>query len=542
MEFNMNTNTTNTLRVATLLALGMLGQHAVASNMSMSSPYMFALEQGAPSSSTVADLSSIADFDIPVIANKTIENTKPYYVKITLTGGAIFGAEPTLTCPYDDGAGGSTDVAAVSDVLGNGQASVSFKLESGTMNGSVCVLSDLSVQLKSGAKDYGVSVSARYVPSNVNNAASASWDGSFVSFAQALQLAVKAGGVTVDVRDSYGGGKEFYKPTTNPSGYTVVKSGIAKLGTLYFENSNGYYGFGTTPAAIVPSDIVTTLKLVVSGVPISVVTTAAPTTPLQTASIFIDATTADITQACQLSGAEYTTPTTIVPDISVSAISGSYVTITDLDVGAAFNPLGAAAAAGDAGSGIDICMQVNGSSSIPKGMISFSLEATDLGSPSYTPNLTVVSPTLVNVVKNGASIKVLNIPSPTNATDAPFIRVYNMGSAKAKVKGTLYSQGTNDSANTGGGSVLGTPDAVLIDSLAPNAVGVLDVAALAKAFGVTDWPGRAWLQIESDIQSVRVQALVRAGGPGGTLVNLSDRIISDNEAICRSDYSDKCSQ
>jgi len=529
---------TNTLRIATLVALGMIGQHAAASNMTMSSPYIFASEQGNPSAATVADLSTgIGDFDIPVIANRTVENTKAYYVKIILTGGAVFGAEPVLTCPYT--AAAPTTKPAVSDVLGKGQPSVSFKLESGLMNASVCVLSNLQAKFQSGAKEYGIVVTARHVTDS--DPVSGSWGGSFASFSQALQVATKLGGVTVDVRDAFGGGKEFYKPSTNPTGYTVISSGIAKLGSIYFENGNGYYSLAATPAAtpaaLVPSDVVKTMKLIVSGVPIASVTTAAPATPVQTASIFLDATTADITKACAASGAEGT----ILPgaNLSVSAISGSYVTIADVDVKAAFDPV--VGAAGE-GSGIDICMKVNGAMSVGKGIVSFSLEATELVAATYTPNLTVVTPTLVNVAKNGASIKVLNLPSPTNTADSPFIRIYNMGSANAKVKGTLYSQGTNDAANTGGGSVLGTPDSVLAASIAPGAVTALDVKALAAAFGVADWPGRAWLQIESDVQSLRVQALVRSGGATGTLVNMSDRAVADNEAMCRSDSSSKCTQ
>lgn len=521
---------TNTLRMATLVALGMIGQHAAAANVTMSSPYVFASEQGSPTATQVADLSTgIEDFDIPVIANRTIENTKAYYVKVILTGGAVFGAEPTLTCHYTVGG----DKGAVSDILGNGQPSVSFKLESGLMDASVCVLGNVQAKFQSGVKEYGIVVTARHVTDS--DPVSASWPGSFASFSQALQVATKVGGVTVDVRDAFGGGKEFYKPSVNPGGYTVISSGIAKLGTIYFENGNGYYSFGATPAVLNPSDIVTTMKLIVSGVPIASVTTAAPATPVQTASIFLDATTADITKACNKSGVDTTRALNTLP--SVSAISGSYVTITDIDVEKAFNP-----AAGSVGSGMDICMKVNGAISVGKGIVSFNLEATTLAATTYSPNLTVVTPTLVNVAKNGASIKVLNLPSPTNTIDSPFIRIYNMGTASAKVKGTLYSQGTNDAANVGGGSVLGAPDSVIIASLAPGAVNALDVKALAAAFGVTDWPGRAWLQIESDVQSLRVQALVRAGGALGTLVNLSDRVMADNEAMCRSDSSSKCTQ
>lgn len=64
---------------------------------------------------------------------------------------------------------------------------------------------------------------------------------------------------------------------------------------------------------------------------------------------------------------------------------------------------------------------------------------------------------------------------------------------------------------------------------------VLSSTDLATAFGMSTaatgvaWAGRAWLQIESEVKGLRVQALVRAGGAGGVLMNMSDKVLGDDE-------------
>jgi len=174
---------------------------------------------------------------------------------------------------------------------------------------------------------------------------------------------------------------------------------------------------------------------------------------------------------------------------------------------------------------VTLCMNANGVSNIDRGAISFTMTPSPSGSAK--PNMQIVDSTLIKVVKNGTSLKVLNIPNPENLTDQAFIRFYNMTSNSGKVFGTLYAQD---------GTVLGTPNSLLIDNMAANVVGVLDAPALATKFSITknattgqSWPGRAWLQIESEIKGLRVQALVRAGGIGGVLMNMGDRILTDDE-------------
>jgi len=73
---------------------------------------------------------------------------------------------------------------------------------------------------------------------------------------------------------------------------------------------------------------------------------------------------------------------------------------------------------------------------------------------------------------------------------------------------------------------------VLVVSPAPANTSTINLAALA---GVTSWDGKAWMQVESDVQQLRVQALIRTGGMGGVTVNAGERVKADGECVQRSD-------
>jgi hypothetical protein len=211
-------------------------------------------------------------------------------------------------------------------------------------------------------------------------------------------------------------------------------------------------------------------------------------------------------------------------DCSLSAAAGGGAVTNATGTQVSFTMVASHIAAGD---GImNVCMNANGVSTIDRGTVSFTITAVAAG--SFKPNVGIVDSTLVKVVKNGTSIKVLNIPNPQNLTDQAYIRFYNMTSSTGKVFGTLYDQNT--------GAMLGKPNVTLIDAFAKDNVAVLSAGQLATLFQITpdaatlqSWPGRAWLQIESEVKGLRVQALVRSGGPGGVLMNMSDRILADDE-------------
>lgn len=159
-----------------------------------------------------------------------------------------------------------------------------------------------------------------------------------------------------------------------------------------------------------------------------------------------------------------------------------------------------------------ICLEVPGTSLLSDGQLTATITGLaknanfllDMGSGGN----------LSKIDRNGAVVRVLNIPAIGNA-DQAFIRFYNTSSLPTKVRGTLYGQD---------GKEIGTPNSVLFEALKSNDVEILDAAKLQAKVGATaPWTGRAWLLIQADVdkEAFKVQAMIRTPGTPGVLVNLS---------------------
>jgi len=484
----MNTNKT-ILHAAIATALGFASPYATASYIEIGSPIKFATEVKVGDNKTVGMPADHAlKLNMSAFAGRNVSDTSPLELRLSLTNGAKFNhaslavagiLATDLSCNYT-GAGGATTKNAA-NVL-NGLAddvSVTFKLPDGNIAGTnpICALKSLHLKLQSGQKAYEM-VATGYLKSNaepviVNTA------GSIVDFTMAFGANVDSKVVTIDV--------------TNPSlsqkfvdGKTVVELGLIS----YTAMTTPVYKPVDPAVAIGKGDVVDGLKAVLSGSSLS------------------------------------------VPDAKVHVILGSdgakcagtvKTTVTAAASGVTFNFVAADLA--EANKGLLFCYEVSGTNRIEKGKISLDLSAT--GGVDATPNVTITDGTLATVVKNGASFKVLNIPNSTSTTDKAFIRIYNFSTGKASIYGTLYEQGNG----TGPGKELGRGKT--LTEIDAGAVKVLEAKTLETIFGVS-WSGRAWLQIEGDSQQIRAQVLVRSGGAGGALINLSDRILEDSGAICRS--------
>jgi len=113
------------------------------------------------------------------------------------------------------------------------------------------------------------------------------------------------------------------------------------------------------------------------------------------------------------------------------------------------------------------------------------------------------SNTLNNMSCEFASdLRIYNIPGPGNA-DVAYVRLYNFGASSGSVTGTLYDQT---------GNVLGTPNAVLTNSLPAGGVVVLSSSDIAGLFGIPSWSGRAWMAVNSTLPAgdLHVQNLIRS--------------------------------
>jgi hypothetical protein len=505
---NMNTS----LRVAVVMLLGTSMQGAFAA--SPTSPIKIASEVG--TSAAELEITGSPTFEIPVIRNREIKadttspvSSQPYYVVITLTGGARFGSVTALSlqCGYTatNNVGALTDAPAAT----TGGTVAGFRLANGSLTGS-CVLTfgSTALTLVSGAnKDYGIKVEARHFDSY--DGVSATTSGTVVSFTQGMQASVEQGRVTIDV----GGtslSKKFLVAGTVSGFVTPAVTAVALLGTLKY---NAVSDVKQLNAALVPANntYLGNFALTVTGAPLAAFQeTAVPTG------------TSAVTGGVYLSSDKCATSAT--PGGEFRFTSGTQVSFTTLD-----------AARIDATNGLSVCALGNNVAAIDRGTVNFTLSAVMPRGVGMLPNLDLVDTTLVKVEKNGTSLKVLNLPPPDYTVDQAFVRFYNMGTTTGKVLGTLYSQGLTDGTNTGGGLPLGSTNVTLIDSIAPGVVTVLSGQMIAAKFGQTTWPGRAWLQVESEVRGLRVQALIRSGGYGGTLTNMSDRVMLDGESVSRTE-------
>jgi len=419
----------------------------------------------------------------------------PMEVRITLTGGVSFKtmgaggtvADPTkFTCDMTWGTTTRLAEPAATTLKGaDGDTQATFYLNSGDMTNAFCT-AQLSVQLMSGKKDFGVIVSAyhNYELEPYTNTTTAP---SIVSFQQAAKIVVSEKEATVDVRPP-ASSKQF----TTTNGNTA----IAALGTIYYGDSIAakYIDGSNDIADVAGNNILAKAKLTLSGLPLD----------KGVASIFLVSGT-----DCAVDGNKFASGTTSSGQITFTIGNND----SDGTVAPDQNVLS---------KGVTICYKSDGVDTINKGTVQHIIEL-DTAGTDMEPNLARSDgkSTLGSVIKNGASIKVLNLPHNGAGGDEFFLRIYNMNpNSSAKVYATLYGQ---DGVQKGNASVE-------VASLGSREVKVLKLGEVTKAFGLPDvdpWVGRAWMQLESDVQELRIQALVRSNGAGGILMNMSDTVADD---------------
>jgi len=155
-----------------------------------------------------------------------------------------------------------------------------------------------------------------------------------------------------------------------------------------------------------------------------------------------------------------------------------------------------------------VCLEADPAKTMQDGPLTITFNATSPSGATFE----LGSGDLTTVTRNGAVLRVLNIPSTTNA-DQSFIRFYNTSGQDVIVTGTLYGQD---------GKALSKDGAELISPLKAYDVKALSASALAAQLAITTpWTGRAWLLVQApvDPSMFKVQALVRA--PNGALINVS---------------------
>jgi len=490
-------------------------------------PMLFAAEQTGEASMAINNLYVTAaaaagvvwnDGDlsvaIPVPSSYSVVGVKTMFVKVTLTGGAKFYAEPYLVCPnqtavaappvahtfanvlsanFTSAGQGATAIAAGGGLISTatspaaGKATAVFNIVSGltTVASGYCALTFASPAIAAAGAmltaytvttrgEIGMNVEVGYTQGGAP--ATALVSGTIIKFVPTMKSVVAATDiagavptVTIDVKQA---SKKFV-----PNG-TLVTQTVAVLGSIKTVSAQTagtvrvatLSGYDTTASVIMTTGTVTINGDLLAGVqnitlakgPLCANPSSAPAGVPSSGSVTIAG----------------------IPQSELTAFAGA--------------PLG-----------LNICATVAGTTTLNGGQLTAVLTGGNV--TNFTPDLGP-SGNLVNVGINGARVRVLQVPSSTN-TDLAFIRFYNTSSQDTIVRGTLYGMD---------GKVIGTENSVLFDALKSNDVEVLDAAKLQTKVGATGpWTGKAWLLVQAEIEpaSFKVQGLLRT--PANILVNLS---------------------
>jgi len=448
---------------------------------------------------------------IPVPSSYSVVGVKTMFVKVTLTGGAKFYAEPYLVCPNQQTAAGaatfasvlsggftsagegSTAIAGGSGLISTanntpvaGKATAVFNIVSGltTIASGYCALTFASPAIAAAGAaltaytvttrgEIGMNVEVGYTLGGAATTAIVS--GTIIKFVPKLKGVVTAydrGGaaaaVTIDVKQA---SKKFSgaSPTVGFLGHIRVTSattaGLVRVSTLSATDASA--------SVIMSTGTVTINGALIAGV--------------QNITLYQSGA----------AGATCTVPSTApAGSPSVTTGGGGNVTISSIPIG-------------ELTAGLNVCANIAGTTTLNGGQITALLAGG--GMTNFTTSLGSES-NLVNVGINGARVRVLQIPGVGN-TDQAFIRFYNTGNTDAIVRGTLYGMD---------GKMLSGDNVELFNTLKANDVEVLDAAKLAAKMNITTpWTGKAWLLVQAEIEpaSFKVQALLRT--PANILVNLS---------------------
>lgn len=450
---------------------------------------------------------------IPMPSGYSVAGTKTLFVRVTLTGGAKFGAEPRLICPNSGattgtfaliGAGGTSALLAsagntttavqnasglytVATTPASGKATATFNIVSGlTTTSSGCMITFTpaaaagftAAYTVTTRADIGMTVEAGYIQGSV--AATALNSGVFMTFKTALKSVITAteiaGGTSPKVNIDV---KQASKKFVDDDGTTPTQATLGGIQIVSAYDSTklrlaAVSAFANI-AALAPY-IMTTATVTIAG-------------PL-----FAGAKTVGLYGAI-----DCTTPSSVPAAAPSTTTGGSNVVLSNIPIASAL-------------AGLNICATVDGTTTLNNGQLTAVL--TGGGISNFVPDLGTEA-NIANVGINGARVRVLNIPASNNA-DQVFLRFYNTSTQDTIVRGTLYGQD---------GKILGTENVELFNPLKANSVGVLDAAKLATLAGggtaLSPWTGRAWLLVQAEIDkdSFKVAGLIRT--PTNILVNLS---------------------
>lgn len=423
----------------------------------------------------------------PLPANYAIDSFNYLQVQITLTGGAQFATAPKLHCKMGTAASpfsASLTIDPNSVVVNKSSALFNFPDNRFTMPSTAfCVVVASAYKLTTDDTDKKLVAGVSF--RNIGAATTRNYSGTLISFVTANNSTISNiiqstfpifSNVVIDVAED----SKLFTTTTTESQV------VAALGSVNYQKITASQVIrlaAKSAGAVTLADYIETATITVEGATLAAAN-----------KIYLAAP----------AGATYCN----TPIISAAPAASVSFKLTPAQLIA--NPK------------INVCMELSTTNSVV--MEPSQITANITTNPTDNMEL-VLNPSagnLVEIVKNGATVRLLNIPTPNPVGDNAFVRIYNTGNSPITVRGRLYSQG---GAQIGGALVLFGADGGINPALGANDVEVLSSAALQTAFG--SWTGRAYLELEADTSPAifKVQALIR--DRSNTLVNMSDSTQND---------------
>lgn len=413
-------------------------------------------------------------FTLPTRAHGFNKSTKRFIVDFYLKNGVQFKSTDWEMQCYVKTAASSGYMTIVRNILAGNNAVFRTQFTGALVQHSAksgCVITGLELQLSSGLKEAEYSATVSYEEGGVFD--TVAYTGKLITLSPSLITSFDKSNTnaTIDVTK---GSKVFTDDTD-------VGPKTAYLGKITYVTGGKTALTLDGGDNLDTEDALASLTVTLEGLPLGAVASSGGVYALDMPN-------------CNTAGATYTSSLTKSVSNKVSFTLNSS---TSDELAAMKN-------------GVYFCLYNGNSEVMEKGPIT----ATVTGTPQtgFRPTLGSKG-NLVTITKNGTSTKILNIPSPDNASDTAFLRFNNMGSETGRVFGTLVGQD---------GKAIGTEN-VTLATLTPYGVIVLDSAAIATAFGVSKWTGRAWLKVDSELSKMSVQNLVR-NNTSNTLLNLSESV------------------
>lgn len=438
------------LKAAVAAALGVVAGQAGAVVTVASSPtaVKFAKELAITSTTTLAlsNAANALDVSLPGVGSLDATSSAPLYLKLALSNGAKFTANPSVSCSAADASAGNAATAYTGAVTfgGAGQSNVTFTIFTANQVGTsaaimsggaaACVVTVNGVTVSGSLTD--VNMSATYEYTNGAAATVSGVSGAYITFARGYSAGATeaAGNLVVD---AINGGTRF------SAGGAAISSATALLGTVTAMSVAGVFAADGS-SLLSASDVVATATLTVSGPAI--------------AAALVNGS----------SGVYLSTATNCTANAAVAADSGASSVTFNISTG------GGLVTALSAGT-LSVCANVSGNvSTITTGQITAALTV-KTGVTNVTADLSAASSNIENITQNGTTMNAYFINASTSTNKTSVVRIINTNSTSASIRATAYSET---------GTVLGTASS-LLGTAAANSMLTLTSADLESKLGFT---------------------------------------------------------